>query len=241
MMAMSLHLFVQLYKPAQQDHFDRMLECLASNTRLPFVAAVTVMADGVTLDGADDRLRVVPISGPMTYASLLEQAASSCCPEATHFAIANTDIFLTADLEAVLFRLRDASHVVALTRHESNGSLYAMPLWSQDLWLFKAHAPSPALLKSCDYRLGVGGCESVFAMSLYSHGYQLWNPCLDCRIIHNDPSPRHDFPSRYYGAYLFMPECRILDVGAGQPAYQMSIKRSPFSPGVSLSAASSEF
>ena len=228
----SLHLFVQLYIPPQEEHLHRMLTCIASNARLAFVSAITVLSEGVAVEVQQDHVRVVPVTGAMTFASMLEHASLSCCSAATHFAIGNTDIQLTSDLEALLPKLDSASTAVALTRHEWNGSLYERPLWSQDLWVFRRHDPSADLLRSCDFRMGVAGCESLFAMALYAHGYDIWNPCLDCRVIHHDPAPRTDFPDRYHGAYLCLPECRLAEVGVGRPAYRFIVNRLPESPDV---------
>lgn len=225
--ATSLHLFVQLYQPSNHEHLQRMLACIQRNACLPFVQAITVLSEGVVVQERHACIRVVPISEPMSFASVLKHASMSSCALSTHFAIANTDILLTEDLEWLLPKVDRDDTVAALSRHELDGRLYDHPLWSQDLWLFKKHSPSDDLLMSCDIRMGVAGCEHLFAMSLYCHGYNLWNPCLDCRIIHNDPSPRGEFPSRHYGNYLLLPECSIADVGVSTPAYQTLVRRAP--------------
>ena len=70
-MNMSLHLFVQVYKPALHDHLQRMLERItsnASNASISFIQAITVFSEGVAVEAANDRVRVVPISEPIAFA-----------------------------------------------------------------------------------------------------------------------------------------------------------------------------
>ena len=67
-MNMSLHLFVQVYKPALHDHLQRMLERITSNASISFIQAITVFSEGVAVEAANDRVRVVPISEPIAFA-----------------------------------------------------------------------------------------------------------------------------------------------------------------------------
>ena len=228
---MGLHLVVQLYGEAGSMPHERMIDCIYKNSEIDFVSKITVLCEGEKLF-ANSKIRSLPAKGRSSYADLMNIAQeSSTKKEITHFAISNTDIFLTQDIADVMEKIVDSSAVAAISRTEMNGRLVEPPKSSQDLWVFKSHAFSPKVLRSTWQQLGIAGCEHLFAMSLYSHGYDIWNPCLDCQLIHNDPSPKIQWADRYYGTYLFLPPCNISDVGSVSPEYESSVARNVFVTG----------
>jgi len=62
-------------------------------------------------------------------------------------------------------------------------------------------------------------------MELFSQGYKLWNPCLDCRILHVDPEPSTSYTERYRGAHLDLLPCMTIDVEKQTPDYVTGINR----------------
>lgn len=229
---LSLHLIVQLYGNKDDLHFKRMSECIRKNAEFDFVEMITVVCDlgsAVPPDGGKIRVLFSDIRG--SYASLLACARSyDVVQGTTHYALSNTDIFLSNDIYKCMEQITHASHVAAISRTEMSGHLVEKPYCCQDLWLFKSHSPSPRVLESSWNLLGVAGCEHLFAMSLFCHGYNIWNPCLDCKIIHNDPSPKKiwDDSERYFGSYMFLPPCSIAEIATKPPQYKYDFWRKKF-------------
>ena len=228
MTPLGLHLVVQLYGQPQSKAHERMLECIQKNSELEFVKRITVVCEGKRTEFRDKKIKAIASNRRASYADLLKAAQSYSSEEVTHFAVANTDIFLTEDILCVMRKITKTSSLAAISRTETNGQLIAEPKVSQDLWIFKAHQIIPRVLAQCEYLLGIAGCEHLFAMSLYSHGYDIWNPCLNCQVIHNDPNPKNQWADRYHGSYLFIPPCDTNDIGSTQPKYEVSLMRRGF-------------
>lgn len=223
-----LHLVVQFYHAREQAVLERMVNCISSNLRLSCISKMTIVCENINLAIDSDKVDIVSVDHRATYSSLLEIALKVDDESITHCAIANTDIYFPDDLQMLIQAIKDPSVAAAISRHEASGLLHPEPKWSQDAWFFMRHNPSQDFLRACNYNLGIAGCEHHFAMALHAHGYNVWNPCIDCKIVHADPNPRFAFDRRYYGAYLFLPPCKIEDISTKPPRYEMTISRSPF-------------
>ncbi len=224
----NLHLVAQFYRPPQREHLDRMVECIQRNADLEFVRGITLLDEDSGVDWENEKIRVVPTKRRASYADMLMVASDNEDVLYSHYALMNSDIILSADIRQLLPRITKPSTVAAITRRELDGSLRPQPKCSQDAWIFKARKPPGDLLDACFFRLGIAGCENLFAMSLYAHGYDIWNPCADCTITHNDPAPRMTFPQWVFGAYLWLPPCAIGDVEATAPRYEVKVVRKRF-------------
>jgi predicted SAM-dependent methyltransferase len=223
-----LHLIVQLYGEHGSPARERILSCIRENSKLSFIQKITVICENQKQSFEETNIHTIISKRRATFADLLRVGASLGDSLVTHFAIANSDIFLSDDLARLMKRLSKPSSVAALTRTELNGQLFHQPSYSQDLWLFQVHSPIQEVLNSTNYHLGVAGCEHLFAMTLYTHGYDLWNPCLDCKIIHNDPVPKTQWSDRYYGSYLFLNPCLVEEAGSAEPSYEIHLCRKGF-------------
>jgi hypothetical protein len=226
-----IHLVVQMYRARSEDLFRRMCECIVSNAILDFVSKITVVAENINLRIDNKKIQIVPVDKRLEYKDLLEIGFGNISEACSHVAVSNTDIFLTDSMKPLLSKVNKKSTVVALSRQELDGKPHPNPKFSQDLWLFLPHKPDGALLEACRFRLGIAGCEHMFAMALYSHGYNIWNPSMDCIIRHNDPNPRIAFNERYQGAYLYLPPCKTEDVEEREPSYEISVARRNFKDG----------
>lgn len=225
----ALHLIVQLYGEEEGASHKRMIECIHRNAELEFIKKITVASEGSYAIRDNGKIKILHLKKRCSYADLLEIATSNAGEqEITHFAISNTDILLTGDILSCMRKIIHNSQVAAISRTEMSGELVKQPKWSQDLWLFKSHIPNPMLAKSSWQLLGIAGCEHLFAMSLHSQGYKIWNPCLDCRIIHNDEKPKNRWHERYYGSYLYLLPCTIEDLSSNPPQYQTVVVRDRF-------------
>lgn len=224
---LSLHLIVQLYGSQDDIHFKRMLECIQENAQFDFVKMVTVVCDlGIITPPIGDKIRVLFSDTRGSYSSLMRCNLPSIEGlDTTHYALANSDILLSDSIYKCMENITHASHVAAISRTEMNGRLVKNPECSQDLWLFKSHKPDPQLLEAAWYLLGIAGCENLYAMSLWAHGYSIWNPCLDCSVFHNDPSPKITWDERYFGSYLYLKPCRTEEIAAEPPVYGQVFSR----------------
>lgn len=228
MSELRLHLVVQLYGMPSSASRERILKCIVDNSRLSFIQKITVVCEQYLHDFGNKNIDSIKSSTRATYADLLRVANARSSDVITHFAIANSDIFLSGDILRLMERISQCSTVAAVTRTELSGHLFPHPRYSQDLWLFKIHNPTQKVLNECEYRLGIAGCEHLFALALYAHGYDIWNPCHDCKIVHNDPNPAYHWDDRYYGSYLYLPPCTIADVEFARPRYELRIERRKF-------------
>ena len=240
----SLHLVVQLYKPESQDRYQRLCDSILQNAELAFIDRITVVSEMEEAKLNHEKIKFKAFDHPASFGELMRIAL---CREAktTHAAIANTDILLTDDIDSLMDRLTKPSSVAAITRRELSGDHYPNPKCSQDLWLFKAHHPSEAVMQAANAQLGIAGCENLFAMSLYIHGYDIWNPCLSCSITHNDPEPNFSYSHRLLGSYLNLLPCKQEDIESSEPSYETVLCRQEFEPQkysqmVSLAARSRE-
>jgi len=228
----NLHIFAQIYRPANEQHLQQMVDCIEHNADLPFVRAITLLDEGSGATWRSGKIQTISAAKRASYADLMRAVTMHDSWDASHFALMNSDIFLSEDISDLMQRVAKPSTVAAITRRELNGQLRPRPQSSQDVWLFRAHRPSAELVNSCYFHLGVAGCENLFAMSLYAHGYEVWNPCANCTVTHNDPSPRMNFPEWVFGAYLWLPPCTMEDVETKQPSYLLTVlrKNSPAQP-----------
>lgn len=225
MIPLNLHLVVQIYgKPDTPSH-SRMVACIEQNSRLDCISKISVLSENPEIYTGSGKVEIVPLVRRATFADCLKMCRSGKDELFTHFAIANTDIFLSEDLDRLLSRLDSKSTVAAVSRREADGSLCSDPKFSQDVWIFKSHCLDNEVLACAEYELGVAGCENLFARSLYEYGYDLWNPCLDCCFIHNDPEPKTAWDRRYYGIYLLLNPCSIDAVGEAPPSYGTGLHR----------------
>lgn len=220
-----LHLVVQLYGEVNSSSYLRMVDCINRNSELDCISKISVLAENPNNYTGWGKVEIVPIYRRASFADCLRVCRLEENSLATHFAIANTDIFLSEGLDRLLPALKCDSFVAAVSRRELDGSLCSDPKYSQDVWVFKSHWIGDDVLAFAEYELGVAGCENLFARTLHEYGYDLWNPCFDCRFVHNDPEPKTTWARRYFGFYLLLNPCAIDAVGAEPPCYSTGLHR----------------
>lgn len=230
-----LHFASQLYRPARTADGPRLLEALERNLRLPFVTAATVFLDGCEPPWQRAGVRFVPLQHRATYAdflTLMQEGPAESDLAPTHLLFANSDIVFDEAIGRVAQAVSRPDQAICLTRRERDGSYPAgiEPLQTQDAWLLAWQPPEPLLLDQLrGIRLGVAGCEHLYAAALVAQGFSLWNPCEDCLATHTDPEPVAYAPDcpRYWGLYAYVPPCRIEAVGEGDPDVFFCFARAP--------------
>jgi hypothetical protein len=229
---MGLHYATQLYRPSRQEDATRLLACIETNLQLRFIRRATIFLDGCEAPWQREGVEFVPMNRRADFADFLGLA--DCLEEerSTHLLFANTDIVFDASIHQAAQALVDRRHGVCLTRRELDGSYPAgiEPMQSQDAWLVRKHPISHLLLDQLrSIRLGVAGCEHLYAAAMVAHGYSLWNPCEECIAIHRETSPGTyaSQGDRYWGLYAYVPPCRLEDVGRADRGVFFSYARVP--------------
>lgn len=103
--------------------------------------------------------------------------------------IANSDIFFDKTIE--LSKEIDSNEMYALTRwdkvEEKKNNKFTIfnTINSQDSWFFKGHIKQGIY---CDFYFGILGCDNRFAYECYKVGYNVRNPSLSVRSMHEHMS-----------------------------------------------------
>jgi hypothetical protein len=230
-----LHFATQLFRPRRQADGPRLLADLESNLRLRFVTRATIFLDGCEPPWQRPGVRFVPLHRRATYADFLgllevEPVEPSASP--THLLFANSDIVFDDSIGRAAAAVTQPDWAICLTRRERDGSYPAgiEPLQSQDAWLLAQQRPDPLLLDQLRaIRLGVAGCEHLYAAALVAHGFSLWNPSENCLATHTDPDPVGYPPDgeRYWGLYAYVPPRRIEAIGRVDPEVFFAYAHAP--------------
>jgi hypothetical protein len=229
---MTVHFATQLYQSQTKDCLSTLVPILEHNLAQPWISAGTVFLDHCAIPVQLPGVHWIRLDRRATYADFLELAGTVNRQQARHLLFANSDLAFDHSMERVGERLTTETSVVCLTRTEQSGQAPAdvAPPQSQDAWMLRTQAVDPLLLQQiAGLRLGVPGCEHLFATALVSHGYDLWNPCIDCRALHMDPEPSsyHRDKQRYWGLYAYIPECHIEEIEQKRPDVIFSFAQKP--------------
>ena len=235
--ALRLHFATQLYRGASDDDFQRLLQGLEHNLALPCIAEATIFLDGCEPPWQRPHVRFQRLDRRADYADFVGLMATAAQPgerPASQLLFANSDIVFDDSLAAAAQALAEGppKRTLCLTRREGNGDFPAgiEPLQSQDAWLLPWQVVSPLLLDQLrGIRLGVAGCEHLLAAALLAHGFHLWNPSEDCLAWHTDPNPVGYPPDgeRYWGLYVYVPPCKISDIGNKEIGVYFAFSRAP--------------
>lgn len=221
-----MRLYTQIYSRPQEKNVSLIVnETIVSNAKNPHISEIIAVCEAGVNPPAHPKIRSVSTCKRANFASMLQIAGDDSAYKSSPFCIANSDIELTDTAVETGHALASPNSVIALSRHEVNGDLCPNPQWSQDCWIFASHKPIEAIAERSKFDLGIAGCENMFAMALLTHGYNIWNPCLDVIIKHRDPKPQAAFIHRYYGAYLLLPPCQASDLEVNMPRYEIMIKK----------------
>lgn len=216
----------QRYTPSNPTKMGQLNACLAHNKGLGIFDEITLLVEDMDGDANTDSCQTIHLGRRSSFSDFLGLVSS---PEYSDHPIvfSNSDIFMSEDILLAAKQLSSPSSVIALTRRELDGEF--PPFYqglSQDTWIMKGHAVDPLLRDTANLALGIAGCENVFTAQLVANGYNVWNPCLDVRTTHNDPSPNYNYRDckRYYGFYAFPAPCHIRDVESSIPDYQFEFQ-----------------
>ncbi len=115
--------------------------------------------------------------------------------------IANSDIYFDTTINWI-HQVDMTGHLIALCRYDVD-SVWRYKLFpyahSQDVWIFKGKIK----IDTCDYVLGVPGCDNRFAYDAMMHGYKVVNPAKDILTfhLHNSSERNYTEANRLHGGY----------------------------------------
>ncbi len=216
----------QHYKPSNSIRIEQLNACLAHNKELGIFDEIILLMEDVDNDANTDSCQTIYLGRRAGFSDFLEIVSSPDWSD-HHIVFSNSDVFMSEDILLAAKQLYSPSSVIALTRRELDGEF--PPFYqglSQDTWIMKGHPVNQLLRDTAKLALGIAGCENIFTAQLIANGYNVWNPCLDIRTTHNDPSPNHNYGDckRYYGFYAFPAPCHIRDVESSIPEYQFEFQ-----------------
>lgn len=229
---MGFHYATQLYRPEKPEGFARLLAGIEANLQLPGLDRATIFLDCCDPPWSHPAVEWIPLQRRASFSDFLELAMKQEVTGVTHLLFANSDIVFDGEIARLAAVVTDPQWVICLTRRELDGAfpIGLEPLQSQDVWLVKCQQFASLLLDQLRaIRLGVAGCEHLFAAAMVAHGFQLWNPCEDVVATHSDPEPVQYAPDgeRYWGLYAYVPQGRLADVGRQDGGVFFSFAQAP--------------
>lgn len=188
-----IHLIVQYYAESRQDRKQELDYCLRKNLADDRIACVhDLQSAAAPPDDVRSHPKYVQSepSDWLTFARAFRYANDNLAGQ--FVALANLDVFLADEFPVDKLPTMAPNVVLALSRWEYDPESNRMWLdptfakydmaFSQDVWVFR----SPIQVESCDFKLGVLGCDHAIAHRLHVSNYIPVNDCLHFKICHLD-------------------------------------------------------
>ena len=199
----------------RQAELDRCIEDNRNNFR---------EAGGIVHIVQDD------ISGRPTYEDMFNLANTMSFDDDITV-IANTDIiFPVESIEKIKSCMR-REICIALTRWDTplsvpkkyndgkSGWKIRLNKYSQDCWIFFGKIKVP---KTCNFFMGIPGCDNRIAYELYDAGYKMVNPCKSIVTFHHHESAkRNGAKSMVSPPYMLINHITIEEIGNEQTPHNV--------------------
>ena len=195
-----IRLLVNLYPMDEGERLDELSTCLQKNISNPLISEIVVLDEGFPKSDllSNPKVQIHPISNRPNFSDFYDHLSSDGVN-----LISNNDIWFDESLKNVSWLALNPYDLICLTRREPNGTLYKSEKGdAQDSWLFLGK-PNP--LKSCDFSMGIPGCENRLAFLFFMKRYRALNPSKIIRTHHEHQSGNRTYQSadRIQGPYLF--------------------------------------
>jgi FkbM family methyltransferase len=205
---MKVELLLGCYFEAREARRDELLSCLRLNIANPAIARVHLFAEDVDCralverSGTGSKMCWIEHGRRIAFSDLFDYANAILAGRVV--AVANADIFFDATLELVA-RYELHRTLLCLSRWEElpDGPAHFARADSQDAWIFRAPVPR----FSCDWHLGIPGCENRLAFEASRAGLRLVNPSRSIRARHLHTSQMRNVSgnARIAGPYRHVP------------------------------------
>ena len=207
---MDLVVYSQYYRTRTPDRQLEIDECLRRNLNHPGISRMVLFceSDAPPVPEGTVPVEVVTSDERITYAEWFRWVKRQGSGIGL---LLNADIYLDEGLEQ-LGRTFDRPDVfLALTRYNPGKAGFHLndyPHWTQDVWGVRADAELPeSLLYASSFPLGFPGCDNRIAYVLWSHGFQVRNPCYHVRSVHLQASTARGYDKtsdRLYGGVTYV-------------------------------------
>lgn len=186
---MTTNLFINYYTDKNEARQTELDHCVLENIKV--FDCVVVIADPEDFEKFDKltnysgkTVPVITFDRP-TYSDFFE--LTKCANSDNLNVISNLDIIFPEETltKAKEYFKSEALTCLALTRWDikDDGRIeFLMRPDSQDCWFFKGEVTG---VRDLNYGLGTAGCDNALAYELEVAGYQVKNPSLSLRTIHN--------------------------------------------------------
>lgn len=169
-----------------------------------------------------EKVHIIHLERRVTFQDIVEVINSKIDSYKYYNVIANSDIYFDDTLNLVR-QINMDEICLALTRWESHPleekksePYMYMTGESQDVWIFKSFI---SLNISCNFYLGLLGCDGRFNFEVREAGYKVYNPSKDIRVLHCHVSGKrnHSEDTRLQGNTISPLIISIKDMENGKP------------------------
>ena len=187
-----------------------LVGCIEHNLKLDF-DDVVIFNHSVKPGFFGARIKNVQAHRRLTYLDFVEMANDPANFNSL-ICLTNTDIKLDENLPQIVLRALKPKQLFCFSRYEADGRLAEFPWCTQDTWAILSQPIPETIMWQSSIPLGLPGCENRFAEIFFSAGFAVLNPCLDIKNVHVQLTKSvHEDEKRVFGAYLFVPACKIDD------------------------------
>ena len=197
---MKINLYISLYTNSELERLNEIYLVTERNLKNTIIDNILILNEGVSSKIFEDpKIQLVPLSNRPSFASFFPFLA-----EDSINIIANNDIYFDDTLNLLKSLHIKKGDFLALTRRESDVELFRSEIGdSQDVWIFLG---KPKVLQTCDFYLGVPGCDNLIAYKFHEAGYRVLNPSkvINCWHSHASQERNYTEANRLKGFYLFI-------------------------------------
>lgn len=182
-----IHIYIGVYRDANQTRNAELQECLWQNQNNPFVN------------------KVIEVKERPTYQDLFNLFSEDAIN-----IIVNSDIFFDKTLGLV--KGIKPNQCYALSRWDWNGNGTAKMhnrIDSQDAWVFRGKVKKPMF---ADFYLGIPGCDNRIAYEIKKAGYLVLNPSKSIHALHYHSSAIRHYNSKTTAVpepYAYVAPCAL--------------------------------
>jgi len=196
----NIRLLINLYPTEPGERLDEISLCLRNNISNPWISEIVVLDEGFPKKELlrDAKVQIHPISQRPNFSDFYDHLD----PVGINL-ISNNDIWFDKSLKKISWLGLNRYDLICLTRREPDGTLYKPEKGdAQDSWIF---FDKPEPLKSCNFPMGIPGCENRLAFLFFIKRYRALNPSKVIRAMHEHRSGNRSYQSanRIQGPYLF--------------------------------------
>jgi len=181
-------LFTSYFEQQYQDRQRELRKVMELNIACPSIDVI------YNLGTPWDNDKVINIAGydRPTYAQFIAEMQKV---EADYYILANSDIYLTSEIEDIKMLEMDGK-VLCLSRWDvlmnGNSKLFDYE-WTQDTWIWKG---KPQTIKNVDFTMGLPACDNRLAYEIAHSGMKPVNPSKSIKTYHLHITNKRSYKER---------------------------------------------